>query len=145
MLVSIIAIGLPFSYPIYIGGTALIVAINIIFRFFSMTITDKRVYGRAFLAQVDLPLDSISSVAMGVKNISVSTASGVVRFGLIANSKEMHRVLSELIIARQNNKTKDDDRNYSAADEILKFKQLLDEGVISGEEFDEKKKQMLGL
>ncbi len=33
----------------------------------------------------------------------------------------------------------------SAADEIKKFKELLDMGVITQEEFDEKKKQLLGL
>ncbi len=33
----------------------------------------------------------------------------------------------------------------SAADEILKFKELLDSGIISQEEFDAKKKQLLGL
>ena len=32
-----------------------------------------------------------------------------------------------------------------AADEILKFKKLLDEGIITQEEFDLKKKQLLGL
>lgn len=34
---------------------------------------------------------------------------------------------------------------FSAADEILKFKQLLDAGVLTQEEFDAKKKQLLGL
>lgn len=33
----------------------------------------------------------------------------------------------------------------SAADEILKFKQLLDEGILTQEEFDSKKKQLLGI
>lgn len=33
----------------------------------------------------------------------------------------------------------------SAADELLKFKQLLDAGIISQDEFDAKKKQLLGL
>ncbi len=33
----------------------------------------------------------------------------------------------------------------SDAEELLKFKQLLDAGVISQEEFDAKKKQILGL
>ena len=33
----------------------------------------------------------------------------------------------------------------SAADEIKKFKELLDAGIISQEEFDAKKKQLLGL
>jgi pyruvoyl-dependent arginine decarboxylase (PvlArgDC) len=33
----------------------------------------------------------------------------------------------------------------SAADELLKYKQLLDAGVITQEEFDAKKKELLGL
>ena len=33
--------------------------------------------------------------------------------------------------------------NYSAADEIKKFKELLDEGIISQEEFDRKKAELL--
>ena len=35
--------------------------------------------------------------------------------------------------------------NASAADEIIKFKQLLDAGVITQDEFDAKKQQLLGL
>lgn len=34
---------------------------------------------------------------------------------------------------------------YSAADELLKWKELLDKGAITQEEFDAKKKQLLGL
>lgn len=41
--------------------------------------------------------------------------------------------------------TSDRRSNASAADEILKFKQLMDTGVISPEEFERKKKQLLGL
>lgn len=33
----------------------------------------------------------------------------------------------------------------SAADELKKFKELLDSGIITQEEFDAKKKQLLGL
>ena len=36
-------------------------------------------------------------------------------------------------------------QEVSAADEIAKFKGLLDQGIISQEEFDAKKKQLLGL
>ena len=36
-------------------------------------------------------------------------------------------------------------QQVSAADEIKKFKELLDDGIISQEEFDAKKKQLLGL
>ena len=37
------------------------------------------------------------------------------------------------------------DKRVLAADEIMKFKGLLDAGVITQEEFDAKKKQLLGL
>ena len=33
----------------------------------------------------------------------------------------------------------------SSADEIMKFKELLDSGVITQEEFNEKKKELLGV
>lgn len=36
-------------------------------------------------------------------------------------------------------------KQISDADELLKYKQLLDAGVISNEEFDKKKKELLGL
>lgn len=39
----------------------------------------------------------------------------------------------------------EENSGISAADEILKFKQLLDTGVITQEEFDAKKSQLLGL
>lgn len=35
--------------------------------------------------------------------------------------------------------------SFSAADEIRKYKELLDDGVIAQEEFDAKKQQLLGL
>ena len=36
-------------------------------------------------------------------------------------------------------------QSLSGADEILKYKKLLDEGILTQEEFDAKKKQLLGL
>jgi predicted Zn-dependent peptidase len=35
--------------------------------------------------------------------------------------------------------------SFNPSDEIRKFKSLLDDGIISQEEFDAKKKQLLGL
>ena len=40
---------------------------------------------------------------------------------------------------------KPDNANAGNADELKKYKDLLDSGVISQEEFDAKKKQLLGL
>lgn len=42
-------------------------------------------------------------------------------------------------------KISDNQQHYSEADELLKFKELLDKGIITQEEFDGKKKQILGL
>ena len=38
-----------------------------------------------------------------------------------------------------------DSAPVSAADEIRKYKQLADEGIITAEEFEKKKKELLGL
>ena len=66
---------------------------------------------------------------------------------LFAQAQETMSLLN--IIAQSKQSNSDDiavqQNNFSAADEILKFKQLLDSGIISQEEFDAKKKQLLGL
>lgn len=49
------------------------------------------------------------------------------------------------ILSRLNKDSKKDNQTVSSSDEIKKFKALLDEGIISQEEFDAKKKQLLGL
>lgn len=62
--------------------------------------------------------------------------------------------LAEEVVSYMNNKIREFKtskgttqvvNNISAADELLKFKQLLDAGIITQEEFDKKKQQLLGL
>ena len=118
-----------------------------------MIISDKSVYGvAAFGKRVDLPLDSISAVGMNIfKGIAVSTSSGRIVFHGIKNRDEIHEVLSALLIERQKKEktvtqtTIKQEIPQSNADELKKYKELLDMGVISQEEFDAKKKQLLGL
>ena len=118
---------------------------------YELTITDKRVFGRAsFGKRVDLPLDSVSAVATGSLNgIAVATSSGRIVFKLIKNRDEIHKAVSELLINRQSKPAvtpaNEDKAPQSTADELKKYKELLDMGVISQEEFDAKKKQLLGL
>ena len=62
----------------------------------------------------------------------------------------LDRVRAEVDGARQAAQYRQSERigvseNLSAADEIAKFKRLLDDGVITQEEFEAKKKQLLGL
>ena len=108
-----------------------------------LVVTNKKVYGTAtFGKRVDLPIDSISAVGTSILwGIDVGTSSGRLHFKLIQNKDEIHSVLSNLIMERQQEKV----HTSSNADELKKFKDLLDSGVITQEEFDEKKKQLLNL
>lgn len=116
-----------------------------------ITVSDKRVFGKAaFGKRVDLPLDSISAVGTSfLKGIAVATSSGKISFLLIQNSDEIHKSVSELLISRQGKQAETtvikQESPQSNADELKKYKELLDTGVITQEEFDAKKKQLLGL
>ena len=118
-----------------------------------LTVTDKRVYGvAAFGKRVDLPMDSVSAVATGwPKGIAVATSSGKISFLAIKNRNDIHKVMSELLIERQSKApaqaqpTIIKEASQSNLDELKKLKDLLDAGIISQEEFDAKKKQLLGL
>lgn len=134
-----------------------IVAASIVYNGLSkilIVVTDKRVYGKAmFGKQVDLPLDSISALGMGMfSSIAVATSSGKITFWGISNRDEIHKAISGLLQNRQSGNKKEaaavthiTQQAQSSADELKKYKDLLDSGVISQEEFDAKKKQLLGL
>lgn len=53
--------------------------------------------------------------------------------------------IKELIENANNNETTQQVQTTDATDEIRKFKSLLDEGILTQEEFDAKKKELLGL
>lgn len=135
----------------YIGLCFLVAAICFLFVFFMMkkmqiTITDKRVCGKTYFGHsVDLPMDSISAVGSSWFNgIAVSTSSGKVSFLFIENSKEIRELLCQLLIDRQG-KPQSVIPDKSNADELKKYKELFDSGIITQEEFDAKKKQLLNL
>lgn len=117
-----------------------------------ISVTDKRVFGRSlFGKRVDLPMDAISAVGTSfLSGISVSTASGAIRFFCIKNNGEIHKAISDLLLERQSKPkaeatTIKQEIPQSNAEELKKFKELLDSGIITQEEFDAKKKQLLGL
>ena len=117
-----------------------------------ITVTDKRVYGKAaFGKRVDLPLDMISAVGISAfKGISVATASGRLTFYLCQNRDTVFDTISQMLMERQQGKhimhqPVVEKPVGSNADELKKYKELLDSGVITQEEFDAKKKQLLGL
>lgn len=53
--------------------------------------------------------------------------------------------LVELIESKRHAETPSNSSTVSTADELKKFKDLLDEGILTQEEFDAKKKQLLGI
>ena len=115
-----------------------------------LTVTDKRVYGKAmFGKRVDLPVDLISAVGTSFLNgISVSTSSGSIKFLGVKNRDEIHKEISKLLLIRQEKKASSSnfpEAHQSSADELKKYKDLLESGAITQEEFDAKKKQLLGL
>lgn len=134
------------------GATVFIPSLLIILysRNMRIVVTDKRVYGQAsFGRQVDLPLDSISAIGKWfLKGIVVATSSGKIRFMLISNRDNIYKTISDLLIDRQNKKKEQTtivNNAGSNADELKKYKELLDTGVITQEEFEAKKKQLLNL
>ncbi|HIT41926.1 MAG TPA: SHOCT domain-containing protein [Candidatus Caccovicinus merdipullorum] len=57
----------------------------------------------------------------------------------------LQKILTELTLIQNEQKKECRLENTSEVDEILKFKKLLDGGIITQEEFEAKKKQILGL
>lgn len=117
-----------------------------------IAVTDKRIYGKvAFGKRVDLPLDAVSAVATTAftQGVSVSTSSGRITFLFLAKKEEIAGTIRNLLVDRQQKPvattTIKQEIPQSNADELKKYKELLDSGVISQEEFDSKKKQLLGL
>lgn len=122
-----------------------------------LTVTDKNVRGKAaFGKEVVLPLHMVSaySTRKFLATIAVATSSGLTKFNLIDNHKEIGEVLSGLINERQTNTTNAQDATpaqsapapqSNSMDDLVKLKSLLDSGIITQEEFDAKKKQILGL
>ena len=122
-----------------------------------LTVTDKNVRGKAaFGKEVVLPLYMVSaySTRKFLATIAVATSSGLTKFNLIDNHKEIGEVLSGLINERQTKTTTAQGATpaqsapapqSNSMDDLVKLKSLLDSGIITQEEFDAKKKQLLGL
>ena len=64
---------------------------------------------------------------------------------ILVNAQFIHVAISELLINLQKTEDRTVEVKSSNADELKKYKELLDDGVITQAEFDAKKKQLLGL
>lgn len=125
-----------FALPLYLAFRGI--------RDCKLTITNQRVYGTTeFGHSVNIPLDKISSVKRFYsKGINFSYADGTANFPYCQNVSDVYAVASELLTK---NSIKNSSDETSNAEEIKKYKELLDCGAITKEEFEKKKKQLLGL
>ena len=138
------------SCSLFLLGFVVLI-VYLVHRKCEITVTEKNVRGKAILGkEVVLPIDMISaySTRSFMSTIAVSTSSCLTKFALIGNYAEIGNVLSTMINERQENTVKVENNinaSNSNMEDIVKLKNLLDMGIITQEEFDAKKKQLLGL
>lgn len=101
----------------------LIVIITLITSMFVYRDVPDDTYDRPTFFALILPLEIIATIIVGLRGVKTAT-----------NEKPIAAKKVEVI-----------NGNTSSADELRKYRELLDSGVISQEEFDAKKKQLLGL
>ena len=96
----------------------------------------------------------VTSSNFGILNgrITIDTRTETCSFDVVRKRTSevaalVNSVVQEILEAKKTEKNGPTiiQNQASAADELLKMKQLLDAGIISQEEFDAKKKQLLGL
>ena len=119
----------------------------------NIIVTDKNISGRTFWGKkVVLPIHMVSaySTSKVFSVLAITTASGFIKFPCIGNREEIAGVLQQLLNERQQ-KTETQEVLISKEDnsknlnDLVKLKNLLDDGIITQEEFDAKKKEILGL
>lgn len=107
------------------------------------------IYG---LKQREIPLDHINSVGhkigLMLGSIAIQDGASAIRIDNIQKQTivpfidALNKSIDNFKMGRSTCK---EYSSMSSADEIKKYKQLLDEGIITNEEFNIKKKQILGL
>nr|WP_279325660.1 PH domain-containing protein [Clostridium tertium] len=127
---------------------------------FAYAVTNKRI----IMAQKKMLGEIIQTVSLkNVNDITMTTGAitGIITidtvketFNVAINKSAARNIndkIHELILDIQESKVNSSsqkiglEQTYSSADEILKFKELFDMGVITEEEFNIKKKQILGI
>lgn len=144
--------GLLMSFLIpFLVLVALVAFINLQMLSCHITVTTRRVSGRiSFLRLIDMPLDCISSVgttAFGGVKVTAASCRGT--FYLVKNPDEVRAAIAGLLVKRQESASKAAEVIYrepaiSSADELKKLSDLMDEGIITQDEFDSLKDEIIG-
>ena len=108
-----------------------------------IAVSDTFVTGKhSFAKNANFPVGKITSVGVGkFSSVVVAVGSEKYKFWLLENNQKIVGVISEKIQTKETGSN----TGNSSATEIQKYKELFDQGVITAEEFEAKKKQLLGL
>lgn len=117
-----------------------------------ITVTNEAISGKLpHGKEVYIPLNQITAVNRSSFNgVSITSIGNVSNFHCIENREEVMKAISYLLANPQQNAQPTQNgsapvANGSEAEQLKRLKDLLDAGVLTQEEFDAKKKQVLGL
>lgn len=96
--------------------------------------------------QIKIVMNSMIQPVVYMDLITKNTKKDSFLYHFVAPQSQEILALLNIICQSKTNKSESQNINISSkADEIIKFKKLMDEGIISQEEFETKKKQLLSL
>ncbi len=97
--------------------------------------------------KIKITVNSINNPVVYINFLTIATKKESSTYKTLYNSAQECLSVLQLICNSQESLLENNNNaaTLSNADEILKYKRLLDEGIITQEEFDAKKKQLLGL
>ena len=117
-----------------------------------ITVTNEAISGKLpHGKEVYIPLNQITAVNRSSFNgVSITSIGNVSNFHCIENREEVMKAISYLLANPQQNAQPTQNgsapvANGSEAEQLKRLKDLLDAGLLTQEEFDAKKKQVLGL
>lgn len=136
-----------------IGVALLIVAIPVWVKYVKnyrnlIVVKQGKVYGHSKNQDFLIPIDNITSVRIENKDIIISyNESDVVSIYLTGKHEEIRKTILKLIISsnEKTNVEKNAKEPLIPADELISLKKLLEAGIITEEEFETKKQQLLSL
>ena len=114
----------------------------------SLVVTDTYVTGTVAKGKsVNLPINQVSAIAQGgFGKLIIATSSGSISFWFVENREEICAFLQERMSKNNGDSVSQTTvMPLSDADELKKYKALLDEGIITQEEFNEKKKKIMNI
>lgn len=118
----------------------------------TLFVTETRVFGNFGRTEVDLPVNKITHIAKsGDKRITITTASGVINCTYCTNRDEVFSVITRLIDNRKENTSSNKPVVITPSavsdveGDLKKYKKLYEEGLITAEEYEAKKKKILDL